>query len=83
MLRTAAPPTIPAFFGEQVENKAIRFGFYGDYALLGDLKFFVQGNNILNDYRYEYSSEYPTHGATWLFGFRYNHTKNQLPRGGK
>ena len=66
----------PSSLGDQVEKTILRFGLYGDYSLVSDLRFFVQGTNILNDYKYEYSSEYPTHGATWLFGFKYNYSKN-------
>ncbi|HTE23312.1 TonB-dependent receptor domain-containing protein [Flavitalea sp.] len=52
-----------------------RVGLYADYCLLPNLRLFTQGYNILNDYDYEYSSDYPTHGATWLFGLKYSFSK--------
>ena len=59
-----------------VETSTVfRVGFFADYQLLANLRFFAQGSNILNDYNYEYSNSYPTHGATWLFGFKYNFVK--------
>src|SRR5688572_10264739 len=48
-------------------SPVFRVGIYGDYNIHPDLRFFVQGSNILNDYEFEYSNNYPTHGATWLF----------------
>ena len=60
----------------EVETPAVfRVGFYADYQVLSNLRFFTQGSNILNDYHYENSIAYPTHGATWLFGLKYNFVK--------
>jgi outer membrane cobalamin receptor len=53
-----------------------RVGIYAEYEVVTDLRFFVQGSNILNNYDYENSIDYPTHGATWLFGLKYNFAKN-------
>ena len=57
-----------------VTSAVIKVGVYADYNILSDLRFFIQGSNILNNYRYEYSSNNPTQGATWLFGFKYGFT---------
>ena len=70
-------PYVPGSLGNEVENNVFRVGLYTDYFIVNDLRFFIQGSNILNDYQYEYSSEYPTHGATWLFGFKYNFSKSK------
>jgi outer membrane receptor protein involved in Fe transport len=63
-------PYVPGSIGNAVENNVFRVGLYADYFIVNDLRFFIQGSNILNDYEYEYSSDYPTHGASWLFGFK-------------
>lgn len=66
----------PDFFGYPFQNSGVfRFGLYVDYHIQQDLRFFIQGNNIFNSYKYEYSTSYPTHGASWLFGLKYNFTK--------
>ena len=62
--------------GDEVENTVFRLGLYADYSITRFLTFFIQGANILNDYEYEFSSEYPMHGETWLFGFKYNYSKS-------
>jgi hypothetical protein len=63
--------------GYNVENSPVfRLGLNAEYFITSDLRFFVQGSNILNSYKFEYASYYPTHGATWLFGFKYSITKN-------
>jgi hypothetical protein len=63
---------IPGTFGYPVEySPAFRVGLYADYNMASDWKFFIQGSNIFNSYKYEYWNEYPTHGAGWLFGFKY------------
>ncbi len=57
-------------------SPVFRLGFYGEYQLLYNLRFFAQGSNILNSYEFEYTNDYyATHGATWLFGFKYNFVK--------
>jgi outer membrane receptor protein involved in Fe transport len=60
-----------------VTQAVIRVGLYADYNIAANIRFFVQGSNILNDYKYEYWSEYPTHGATWLFGLKCNFTTSK------
>lgn len=61
----------------KVESPAVfRVGLYAEYEFAPNLRFFTQGNNILNDYNYENSNLYQTHGATWLFGFKFNFVKN-------
>jgi outer membrane receptor protein involved in Fe transport len=68
---------IPNFGGYPVETTPVfRVGLYGDYNVARELRFFVQGSNILNSYEYEFSSNYATHGATWLFGLKYNFSKS-------
>ena len=72
--RAAYDPFLSAY---EVETPAVfRVGFFADYQFFPNLRFFAQGSNILNDYHYENSIDYPTHGATWLFGFKYNFVKN-------
>ncbi|HTE24591.1 TonB-dependent receptor plug domain-containing protein [Flavitalea sp.] len=58
-------------------SPVFRVGLYADYFITNDLRFFVQGSNILNNYQYDYSNDYPTHGATWLFGFNYQFSKQK------
>ena len=71
-------PYVPGSFGYRVENSAVfRLGLYAEHDIINDVRFFIQGSNILNSYNYEYSSDYPTHGATWLFGFKYNFSKGR------
>ena len=53
-----------------------RLGLSADYFITSRLRLFMQGSNILNSYKFEYDSNYPTHGATWLFGFKYNLTED-------
>jgi outer membrane cobalamin receptor len=67
-----APYTPPVLPYEQKTPAVFRVGFFTDYQLVPNLRFFAQGSNILNDYHYENSISYPAHGATWLFGFKYN-----------
>ena len=62
-------PYEPGIFGYSVESPAVfRLGIYADYQIIKGLRLYTQGSNILNDYTYENSNEYPTHGATWLWG---------------
>ena len=71
-------PYTPGVFGRIVETTAVfRVGLYTDYYIVNDLRFFVQGSNILNDYKYEFSNIFLTHGAAWLFGLKYNFSKSQ------
>ena len=60
---------------EVVTPAVFRVGFFADYQLLPNLRFFAQGSNILNDYHIENSIEYLPHGAEWLFGFKYSFVK--------
>ncbi|HTE24590.1 TonB-dependent receptor plug domain-containing protein [Flavitalea sp.] len=54
------------------ESKPVfRVGLYVEYNIVSDLRFFILGSNILNDNKAEVSTEYSTHGATWLFGLKY------------
>lgn len=56
-----------------VESSAVfRVGVFAEYYIASNARFFIQGSNILNDYEYEFSTDYPTHGATWLFGFKFS-----------
>ncbi|RYZ34261.1 MAG: TonB-dependent receptor [Sphingobacteriales bacterium] len=73
-------PYTPGKIGYAVIYKPVfRVGFFADYFFTNDLKVFVQGANILNDYKYDYSNEYPTHGASWLFGFNYKFSQAKTP----
>ena len=65
--------------GYSVESPTVfRLGVYADYQIANGLRFFASGSNILNNYTYENSNEYPTHGATWLFGLKYCFAKTIL-----
>ncbi|HEY5968396.1 MAG TPA: TonB-dependent receptor [Chitinophagaceae bacterium] len=71
------PPVLPY----EMETPAVfRVGFFADYLVVPNLRFFAQGSNILNDYNYENSITYPAHGATWLFGLKYNFVKTNLSK---
>jgi hypothetical protein len=50
----------------------IRLGLNVDYYLIDRLRFFIQGYNIANSYKYEQTSSIPTYGASWMFGIKYN-----------
>ena len=56
-------------------SPVFRVGFFADYQLLPNLRFFAQGSNILNDYHYENAITYLPHGAAWLFGLKYSFVK--------
>jgi outer membrane receptor protein involved in Fe transport len=60
-----------------IVSSIFRVGLYSEYYLGHDWRVFVQGSNILNDYKYELSSDILTYGATWLFGFKFSFTKKQ------
>jgi outer membrane cobalamin receptor len=63
--------------GYDTQNSPVfRLGLNADYFITNDLRFFIQGSNILNSYKYEQNHQFPTHGAGWLFGFKYNITKD-------
>jgi outer membrane receptor protein involved in Fe transport len=47
-----------------------RLGLNVEYYLTGQLCLYLQGSNILNQNNPEESSSFPTHGASWLFGFK-------------
>jgi outer membrane receptor protein involved in Fe transport len=64
--------------GYQIENPPVfKFGVYADYHITGNLRFFMQGYNIFNNYKYEYLTALATHGAEWLFGIKYNYSKDK------
>lgn len=71
-----APYTDPWVPYEMETPAVFRGGLFADYMILQGLRFYAQGSNILNNYNYENSIEYPAHGATWLFGVKYNFVKN-------
>ncbi len=71
-----APYNIPWTPYEIVTSPVFRVGFFADYQILSNLRFFAQGSNILNDYHYENAITYLPHGAAWLFGFKYSFVKN-------
>lgn len=50
----------------------IRLGLNADYYLNDRLRFFIQGSNIADNYTFEQSSQYPTYGASWMFGIKLN-----------
>ena len=59
-----------------VSNGTIfRLGFNFEYHLTDNLRFFAQGSNILNQNNVEENSFSPTHGASWLFGFKFSSGK--------
>ncbi len=74
------PYTDPWVPYEVVTPAVFRVGFFADYLVLPNLRFFAQGANILNDYHYENSIEYLPHGAEWLFGIKYNFVKTGLSK---
>jgi hypothetical protein len=49
----------------------LRLGLNFEYYLTDQLRFYVQGSNILNQNSYEQNSSIVTHGASWLFGFKW------------
>ena len=49
-----------------------KLGLNIDYYLTNSLRLFIQGSNILNNEQYEQNTNFPTYGASWLFGFKYN-----------
>ncbi|MGZ5190569.1 MAG: TonB-dependent receptor, partial [Flavisolibacter sp.] len=64
--------------GDTVETSPVfRVGLYAEYNINSNLRFFVQGSNILDSYKYEFTIEYPTHGAAWLFGFKYSFSQKK------
>jgi outer membrane receptor protein involved in Fe transport len=64
--------------GYQIENPPVfRFGLYSDYHITGNFRFFIQGYNIFNNYKFEYLTSLTTHGAEWLFGIKYNYSKDK------
>ena len=52
-----------------------KLGFNIEYHITDALRFFAQGSNILNRNNYELQSFNPTHGANWLFGFKFSSGK--------
>jgi outer membrane receptor protein involved in Fe transport len=72
--RTPYTPGITSYAAKS--SPVFRLGLYGDYNIVRDLRVFIQGSNILNDYTYEYNAT-PIHGATWLFGFKYNFSESK------
>ncbi len=72
-----APPFTGSFPDSYwVSNGTIfRLGFNFEYSITGAVRFFAQGSNILNQNNFEQTSSSPTHGASWLFGFKFSSTK--------
>ncbi|HET7003818.1 MAG TPA: hypothetical protein VFI33_21000, partial [Puia sp.] len=52
-----------------------KLGFNADYAITDALRFFAQGSNILNQNNTEQNAYLVTHGASWLFGFKWGLNK--------
>jgi len=48
-----------------------KLGLNIEYYITSQLRFYTQGSNILNQKKYEDSPNIPTHGGTWLFGFKW------------
>ncbi len=67
---------VPDTYAYDLTTKSVyRLGFNLDYNFVPSCRFFIQGANITNSYISETGTNYPTYGATWLFGFKYNFTK--------
>jgi outer membrane receptor protein involved in Fe transport len=56
----------------QTNGTIFKLGFNFEYYILGGIRFFAQGSNILNQNEYELDSNFPTHGANWLFGLKFS-----------
>ena len=52
-----------------------KMGLNADLYLADNLRFFVQGSNIGNSYKLEQNSNFPTYGASWMFGLKFNLVK--------
>ncbi len=62
--------TIPN--GYLVSNGTIfRLGLNVEYYVTEQLRFYLQGSNILNQNNTEQATEFPSHGGSWLFGFKW------------
>ncbi len=72
--RTPATGNIPDRYWE-TSGTIFKLGFNFEYYILDGISFFAQGSNILNQNQYEQNSNFPTHGATWLFGFKFSTQK--------
>jgi outer membrane receptor protein involved in Fe transport len=55
-----------------ITGTVFQLGLNIDYYLNKDLRFFIQGSNIANNYKLEVSAAYPTYGASWMFGIKFN-----------
>jgi outer membrane receptor protein involved in Fe transport len=56
----------------QTSGTIFKLGFNFEYYLVSSIRFFAQGSNVLNQNQYEQNSNFPTHGASWLFGFKFS-----------
>ena len=69
--RTPTGGNIPDRYWETT-GTIFKLGFNFEYHIVGGIRFFAQGSNILNQNQYEQNSNFPTHGASWLFGFKFS-----------
>ncbi len=68
----------PNDFGEGYFNSngyVFRMGLNADLYLSDNLRFFVQGANIGDSYKLEQNSNFPTYGASWMAGLKFNLAK--------
>jgi outer membrane cobalamin receptor len=56
----------------QTNGTIFKLGFNLEYYISDGVRFFAQGSNILNQNEYEQNSNFPTHGANWLFGIKFS-----------
>jgi len=62
--------TIPdAYWG--TTSTVFKLGLNVEYYLTPQLRFFAQGANVLNQNKFDENTSTPTHGASWLFGFKW------------
>jgi hypothetical protein len=67
---TNAPDFISNYY--ITTGTVFQLGLNIDYYLNKDLRIFIQGSNITNNYKQQVSSSYPTSGASWMFGIKFN-----------
>jgi outer membrane receptor protein involved in Fe transport len=53
-----------------------KLGLNVEYYITPQLRFFIQGSNILNQNKFDDNTSTPTHGASWLFGFKWTYRKS-------
>jgi outer membrane receptor protein involved in Fe transport len=68
--RIPIPNGIPESYW-RTTGTVFRLGLNVEYYITPQVRFFAQGSNILNQNKSENNSSIPTHGATWLFGFKW------------